>query len=400
VPAPNARPDVLAAYDDLLDRDPALRARLERSLQLAHDRARAGLDPLVLAALSWPTDIPAHRAYLADFLRWIPQESADPAWREPDPAHRSAEEVSVRLAHLFWLVDQHAEDERRAVEESDAFGAWLTDYAREWGAFLDTPESFGPEVLQSFLDDAPDYTVEESMVDGFPNEPSGWLTFNQFFARSLNPGLRPISAPADPSVLTSPADCSFVHHYDVGPDHRIPATTIKRTHTYGSIPELLTGSEHAEAFAGGTFTHYMLPPSAYHRFHVPVTGRVLEAPVVQGHAYMQVDLVDGQLASVDAADSGYEFHQTRGWVVLDTAVGDGPDLGLVAVVAVGMAHVASVRITAAPGTTATKGQEFGFFQFGGSDIVVLLQAGVADRIDTDPSPRQVGSVIGTAHLRG
>ncbi|SDF83574.1 phosphatidylserine decarboxylase [Klenkia brasiliensis] len=400
MPAPDDRPDVLASLDALLADDPQLRDRLVRSLALADERARAGLDPRVRDALPWPTDLASYRSYLQDFLRWVPQESADPAWREPDPAHRSAREVSTRLAHLFWLVDQHGEDEPRAVEESAEFAAWLTDYAREWGAFLDTPESFGPDVLQSFLDDAPDYTVEESMVDGFPNAPSGWTTFNQFFARELNPGLRPISAPDDVRVVTSPADCSFVHHYDIGADHRIPATTIKRTHTYGSIPELLSGSPHAEAFAGGTFTHYMLPPSSYHRFHLPVAGRVLEAPVVQGHAYMQVDLVDGQLQSVDAADSGYEFHQTRGWVVLDTAVGDGPDLGLVAVVAVGMAHVASVRITAVPGTTSPKGQQFGFFQFGGSDVVVLLQAGVADQVDTDPGPRKVGSVIATAHTRG
>lgn len=143
----------------------------------------------------------------------------------------------------------------------------------------------------------------------------------------------------------------------------------------------------------------MLPPSAYHRFHLPVAGRIVESFTVQGRVFMQVDLHDGQLRSRDAATTGYEFTQTRGVLTVDTSVGDGPDLGIVAVVPVGMAHVASVTMTAVPGTDADKGQEFGYFQFGGSDIIVLLQAGVAADVDTDPSPRKVGSVIATATPR-
>ncbi len=47
------------------------------------------------------------------------------------------------------------------------------------------------------------------MIDGKPNTPSGWLTFNQFFARRLNAGLRPIQDPWDNTVVTSPVDCVF-----------------------------------------------------------------------------------------------------------------------------------------------------------------------------------------------
>ncbi|MEO3938967.1 hypothetical protein V3N99_19765 [Dermatophilaceae bacterium Soc4.6] len=41
-------------------------------------------------------------------------------------------------------------------------------------------------------------------------------------------------------------------------------------------------SRFADAFAGGTFVHYMLPPWADHRFHVSVSGRVEESFVSQG----------------------------------------------------------------------------------------------------------------------
>ncbi len=50
---------------------------------------------------------------------------------------------------------------------------------------------------------------QDSMLDGKPNAPSGWLTFNQFFGRHLNPGLRPIQDASDNGVVTAPADCTF-----------------------------------------------------------------------------------------------------------------------------------------------------------------------------------------------
>lgn len=65
----------------------------------------------------------------------------------------------------------------------------------------------------------------------------------------------------------------------------------------------------------------------------------------------------------------------------------------VGMVPVRMAHVASVVLTAAPGTSLAEGAEFGYFQFGGSDIILLFQAGVQALIDTDPSPRVVGSIV-------
>jgi len=56
-----------------------------------------------------------------------------------------------------------------------------------------------------------------------------------------------------------------------------------------------------------------------------------------------------------------------------------------------MSHVGSVVLTAVEGTQVSKGDEFGYFQFGGSDIILLFQAGVATQVDTNTSPRHVGS---------
>jgi phosphatidylserine decarboxylase len=50
-------------------------------------------------------------------------------------------------------------------------------------------------------------------------------------------------------------------------------------------------------------------------------------------------------------------------------------LGLVAVLPIGMAQVSSVNLSVEAGTELCKGEEFGFFSFGGSDIVMLFEAG-------------------------
>lgn len=377
-----------------IDRDHALGDVIVQSLRRAGDRARADLDPDLFEALDWPRSLPEYYDYLKGFVRWVPRQSDAAAWKKSAPQERYAREVSDRLAHFFWLVDQKVDEGGNAVAQNrDDFRDWLTGFARRWGGFLDTPESFSQEILESFLRDAPEYNVGESMAGGRPNAPSGWLTFNQFFARELNPGLRPVAEPADNKVVTSPADCLFQHVYGIDEASNIPRTTVKGTHHYGNIRQLLEGSRYADAFAGGTFVHYMLPPSAYHRYHVPVSGLVEESYVVTGKVFMQVDLEDHLLASKDSATSGYEFSQTRGVLTLDTSASGHGDLGVVAVVPVGMAHVASVNLTTVEGTRVTKGEEFGFFQFGGSDIIILFQEGVARDVDTTTDFRHVGSPV-------
>jgi phosphatidylserine decarboxylase len=58
-----------------------------------------------------------------------------------------------------------------------------------------------------------------------------------------------------------------------------------------------------------------------------------------------------------------------------------------------MSHVASVNLTTVPDTMVAKGEEFGFFQFGGSDIIVLFQEHVSPQVDTSTGLRRVGTPI-------
>src|SRR5438270_1256346 len=162
---------IIRKLRDLLDREPGLAELLERSLVKARDSAEGGLKPDLFAALEWPTNIEDYEAYLKRFVRWVPHQSDAKAWQEQEPEQRQAKEVNDRTAHFFFLVDQEVDG--RAPQGSQAFRDWMTEFARRWGSFLDTAESFNPEILQSFIDNAPEYRVHESLINGVPNMPSG-----------------------------------------------------------------------------------------------------------------------------------------------------------------------------------------------------------------------------------
>ena len=363
------------------------------SLKAAKCIGEEKLDRDLFEALCWPISVEEYLTYVTEFACWPPRQSTDKAWT--DPGTDEQQEVYDRLCHFYWLIDQKTGSDGKIIESTEWFSNWLIGYADAWGDFLDTTKSFNQEILNSFIDDSPKYTVKDSMIDDRPNAPSGWLTFNQFFARELNPGLRPIASPMDNAVITSPADCTYRNTFPIGADSTIEEIIIKKTHRYASIRKLLDESRYSDAFANGTFVHYFLGPYSYHRFHAPVAGILLECRAAKGLVYLDVNIDNKQFDAPDSSQSGYEFSQARGIVVLDTTGSPYGDVGLVAAIPVGMCQVSSVNMTATVGKPMLKGDEFGYFLFGGSDIIILFQENANPQIQTGNEYRHYGTSIAT-----
>ncbi|PCJ95011.1 MAG: phosphatidylserine decarboxylase [Flavobacteriaceae bacterium] len=347
----------------------------------------------------WPSTAEEWVYYVTIFSRWIPQQSEHEGWQDPKTGH--SQEVYDNLCHFYFLLDQNVGPEGNTiVQNSDGFKEWIVSFANLWGDFLNTTESFNEHILETFENFSPYYRIQDSMVDGKPNNPSGWLTFNQFFARELNPGLRPIDTPADNNVVVAPADCTYRKRYDIDENSNITNTIFKKTHIIGNIADLLEGSSHANAFANGTFVHYFLGPFSYHRFHAPVSGMVNECRPVKGLAYLDVNLGDnGQYDAPDDSDSpappetGYQFNQARGIITIDTCGDVNGDVGIVGIVPIGMCQVSGVHMTATPNRRIAKGEEFGYFLFGGSDIILLFQEGQEPEVNNCETYRYYGTSI-------
>lgn len=260
--------------------------------------------------------------------------------------------LNAVLLKYYFLIDHSPHD----VLQSDAsFQRWSRAFAADWGSFLDTTES--ARDLNGFYSD-PRYHMSDYCAS-----PSGWLTFNQFFARQVRPGKRPVQDMCNDRVIVCPADSVFKGHWPIQSDSSITVKDLT-----WSITELLDDSPYQHRFNGGVFTHSYLDVNDYHRFHVPVRGVVKEVRKIPGNVTMDViKKPDGSLDTVDG--TGYQFTQDRGLIVIDSP------LGLVAVLPIGMAQVSSVNLSAQVDAVLHKGEEFGFFSFGGSDIVTLYEAG-------------------------
>ena len=143
------------------------------------------------------------------------------------------------------------------------------------------------------------------------------------------------------------------------------STITVKGDTY-NISDLLAGSSYQKKFKGGIFTHCYLSVNDYHRYHTPVGGKVVETKKIPGRTWTnEIKKITGA-KTVD--DIGFQFNQTRGYIILKTET-----IGFVAVVPVGMGFVSSVNFTVDEGTTLNKGEEFGFFANGGSDIIMLFE---------------------------
>jgi phosphatidylserine decarboxylase len=299
--------------------------------------------------------------WLNELLYWVPTDDYP------------GREIYNRLCEFYFILDQSPvlELQNKIVPYDNAppltaLSAWMVRYIKTMGEFLDTPESLTLASIESF------YGSPNHNMDDYIRPHGDWKTFNQFFARNYKPGMRPVAALCDQTVIVSPADAIFKGQWEIRSNSHI---TIKNMHW--KVAELMEGSPYKDRFINGIFMHSFLNTTDYHRQHTPVGGRVLEARVIHGQVYLEVRAVaeqDGNhvlkgFRQFDIPDeAGYEFAQTRGLIVLDTPI------GLVAVLPMGMSQVSSVIVTAEVGVTLRKGEEISYFQFGGSDIVMLFEA--------------------------
>jgi phosphatidylserine decarboxylase precursor len=266
-----------------------------------------------------------------------------------------------------------------SLKKDESFRSWLVEFSRSHGSFLDTTASAA--CLDTFVNN-PGYHI-----DDYYSGPSGWLTFNQFFARPVKPGRRPIEEPHNNSTVVAAADSVYLGCWPIDSNSSITAKGV----TY-PVAGLLEGSPYKDVFKGGVFTHSYLDSNDYHRYHTPVEGIIREVRNIPGDVVVKaVKKEDGKIETTD--EEGFQFTQTRGLIIIESPV------GFVAVLPIGMGHVSSVNLTVENGAALLKGQEFGYFCYGGSDMVMLFQAGSVAFTATTGKHYNQGQMIAKAAER-
>ncbi|KAG6013284.1 hypothetical protein E4U43_007378, partial [Claviceps pusilla] len=184
--------------------------------------------------------------------------------------------------------------------------------------------------------------------------------FNEFFYRALKPDARPCSAPNQPGIIVSPADCRTVVF-----NHMAPARQVWVKGREFSIARLLGNAypDDAARYENGALGIFRLAPQDYHRFHIPVDG-VLGKPITIAGEYYTVN----PMAIRSALDVYGE--NVRVVVPIDSVAH-----GRVMVICVGAMMVGSTVITRNAGENVKRAEELGYFKFGGSTVLLLFEPG-------------------------
>ncbi|HXR44300.1 MAG TPA: phophatidylserine decarboxylase associated domain-containing protein, partial [Pseudolysinimonas sp.] len=239
-----------------------------------------------------------------------------------------------------------------------------------WSVFLSGPESL------YVLNDSPTGWMSPKaqevvgMAD-YRHDPHaehwGFTSWNDFFTRRLTDGARPVAAPEDDDVIVSSCEST---PYRISSDVQLRSEFWIKSQPY-SLHDMLGGDPSADEFVGGTVYQGFLSALNYHRWHSPVAGTIVRAFLQPGTYFSEAESEGPDPISSEA----YLPHMAARAIILIQA--DNPVIGLMAVVPVGMIEVSSCVIdpSIVPGHHVSKGDELGYFQFGGSTECLVFRPG-------------------------
>lgn len=228
--------------------------------------------------------------------------------------------------------------------------AW---FSRWYGWRMDRPHS--RKKIQPFIDQ---YGLD---AGEFERAPEDFAHFNEFFYRKLKPEARPVDT--NPSTVVFPAEG---RHLCVPDLSNCDGLFVKGE--MFNLETLLGDSRLAEKYARGSLLLSRLCPVDYHRFHFPATGQAGPTKLLNGPLYSVNPIALCQNIHILATNK-------RTLTQLETET-----LGTVLLLEIGATCVGSICQTYQPGSEVTKGDEKGYFRFGGSSTITIFEP---DRIRFD-----------------
>jgi phosphatidylserine decarboxylase len=145
-----------------------------------------------------------------------------------------------------------------------------------------------------------------------------------------------------------------------------------------SLEDMLDHSPLTSRFVGGTvYQTYVNGGADWHRFSSPIDGTVVEARIVTGYAWTETDVTPPDPTSGTYSQGWAAGVATRGLIFIDSG---SPKLGIVCVVPIGLTEVSSLDCFVKAGDTVKKGDQLGWFSFGGSSFAIVFQPGAIKQL--------------------
>lgn len=228
-------------------------------------------------------------------------------------------------------------------------------FSKIYGSFCDSKRSKNkiPSFVREF---GIDMSIFEKELDQFES-------FNDFFTRKFANEARPIGNLS--SSLISPGDGKLFAYNNID----LNKLAQIKGHTY-RLDKLIDASNIISKFSGGTCLILRLAPTDYHRFHFIDNGICEETKKIKGDYYSVNPIALKSVPELFCKNK-------REWSIFYS-----DNFGEVLCIEVGATFVGSIIQTYLPGKRVKRGDEKGYFKFGGSTTILFFQKGKV-KIDED-----------------
>jgi phosphatidylserine decarboxylase len=194
--------------------------------------------------------------------------------------------------------------------------------------------------------------IEDFDIDMSGAQEQEFKTFNDFFTRKLKDNARPVDTSFN--TVVSPADGKILAYANIANSDFIIKGFRFDVSTFLDNPVL------AQKFHDGALLIIRLAPVDYHRFHFPVNGNLTQDIKIDGDYYSVNPFALRKKAEIFCLNK-------REYTILSS-----PLFSDVIMAEVGATMVGSI-VQTFKGVSVRKGEEKGYFKFGGSTVVLLFE---------------------------
>jgi phosphatidylserine decarboxylase len=185
---------------------------------------------------------------------------------------------------------------------------------------------------------------------------NSYKSFNEFFIREFEGNKRAFVG--DENKMPAFCEARYFGHNQINSDVKVP---VKGKLLNSN--DLLGGSKWSQTFEGGPLLIARLCPVDYHRYHYPLSGETLDSFQIKGQYHSVNPLA---LASKPEI---FIINERRA-SILETE-----KFGKLAYIEVGAAMVGKIIQSHDEASSHSKGDEKGYFLFGGSTVILLGEKG-------------------------
>ena len=208
--------------------------------------------------------------------------------------------------------------------------------------------------IKKFIKDF-DIQMSEFELEEGGSRDRPFSSFNKFFVRKFKQGKR--SFPNHPGKMGAFAEGRYLGFESVGPQVKVPVKG-----KYLDPVSIISNEKWSNYFFDGPLVIGRLCPTDYHRFHFPDGGKVLDFYKISGELHSVNPLAIKRKKDVFLRN---ERHVT----ILETE-----SFGKLAYVEVGAMMVGKI-VQNFEEQSFSRGQEKGYFLFGGSTVIVIGEKG-------------------------